>query len=648
MKRLCFVVVLLHTALTLCAQVPPMVEAVDLALPSGTKWANINIGATTQFEYGAKYAWRELETKIKYDMSNYLYYYDSGNPNLEWMGSSSNISGTDYDVAHVRWGENWRMPTAKEYEELMNNCKREKTSVEGVSGIRYTGANGHSIFLPNGMYWTASKPIAGYNSMNNSYCWDSSKDYRRWTGRYVLEDYVQYYDASNVAEVVLGLYVRPVMNDEPDLNPANIIELNENENNTFTEANGIIKITKTFHHGWNTFAVPFNLDNGSRQLPTLFCNNAYRLYTFDRYLDGTLYFKNAGTDVKANTPYLLWYDGPTQKVTKYITSYWYKDRFWKVGVNTSPSPCAGDGNYTFMGTYDAIRSGSGELSNSDYLLKRRVFEPATGNDSLPAFRALFQVDQPDEYLSKSISVDGIVLNYFIELNENDTQEPEATEEPDSLHVTISIKSGEWSTLALPFYMTNEQVRRVFGNDVILAEFVKYETNEDKSAISILFKEVNLKDEGLSPRIPYIIKTKKDVTDFYLNAAVQPWGAFAHFYEEDLDTGEFTYGYFVGTYRAQTIVPENCLIISDNAFSYSSGQTELKGFRAFFDFKDVLASPEKASEVILLKVDENSGISQTIAETVFDNRYYDLQGRQVLNPRKGIYIKNGKKVILKKY
>ena len=45
------------------------------------------------------------------------------------------------------------------------------------------------------------------------------------------------------------------------------------------------------------------------------------------------------------------------------------------------------------------------------------------------------------------------------------------------------------------------------------------------------------------------------------------------------------------------------------------------------------------------VDDMTGI-ESIAATVSDGQYYDLQGRRVAQPQKGLYIVNGKKVIIK--
>ena len=75
------------------------------------------------------------------------------------------------DVAHVKWGGNWRMPTRAEQDELRNSCAWSWTSVNGVNGYRVTGPNGNSIFLPAagcrlgedvsyrgsyGVYWSAT------------------------------------------------------------------------------------------------------------------------------------------------------------------------------------------------------------------------------------------------------------------------------------------------------------------------------------------------------------------------------------------------------------------------------------------------------------------------------------------------------------
>ncbi|MBQ5980603.1 MAG: serpin family protein [Prevotella sp.] len=119
--------------------------AVDLGLPSGLKWASCNVGATKPEEYGGYYAWGETEEKEVYSWSNYIHCAGSENT-CHHIGDC--ISGTEYDVAHVKWGGSWRMPTKEEMDELVNNCYMEYMTYNGVNGCLFVGPNGNGIFMP--------------------------------------------------------------------------------------------------------------------------------------------------------------------------------------------------------------------------------------------------------------------------------------------------------------------------------------------------------------------------------------------------------------------------------------------------------------------------------------------------------------------
>ena len=112
-------------------------EWVDLGL--SVKWATCNVGASIPSEYGDYYAWGEIETKTEYtEETSVTYGVDiddiSGNP--------------QYDAATANWGEGWRMPTEKEYRELLEECDFEMTFFDGILGLKIIGPNGNSIFLP--------------------------------------------------------------------------------------------------------------------------------------------------------------------------------------------------------------------------------------------------------------------------------------------------------------------------------------------------------------------------------------------------------------------------------------------------------------------------------------------------------------------
>lgn len=124
-------------------------HAIDLGLPSGIKWACCNVGSSAPEDDGGYYAWGEVEEKDNYSWNNYtLAHYDSFAGDYICDNVSFNISGTSYDVARVKWGESWFIPSEGAYHELMNNCTCQQIEYRGKQGWIFTGSNGNSVFFP--------------------------------------------------------------------------------------------------------------------------------------------------------------------------------------------------------------------------------------------------------------------------------------------------------------------------------------------------------------------------------------------------------------------------------------------------------------------------------------------------------------------
>ena len=137
-------------------------EYVNLGL--SVKWATCNVGATTAEGYGDYYAWGETVTVTKksYDWSTYKWCksYNSmtkycTDSEYGTVDNKKTLSATD-DVARVKWGGNWRMPTQAEQDELRTKCRWTWTTKNGVSGYKVVGPNGNSIFLPAAGYWSGT------------------------------------------------------------------------------------------------------------------------------------------------------------------------------------------------------------------------------------------------------------------------------------------------------------------------------------------------------------------------------------------------------------------------------------------------------------------------------------------------------------
>ena len=153
---------------------------VDLGLPSGILWAKYNVGATSPEEYGGYYAWGETEEKSSYTIENYKYYkkyYVDGELFIEGINIGSQISGTNYDVAHVKWGNGARMPSKGEVLELLKCCSNRVAYQNGIQGYNITGPNGNNIFLPCAGWYENDY----FHHVNQGYYWtgyyyeDSSK-----------------------------------------------------------------------------------------------------------------------------------------------------------------------------------------------------------------------------------------------------------------------------------------------------------------------------------------------------------------------------------------------------------------------------------------------------------------------------------------
>ena len=169
-------------------EAPAGVEAVDLGLPSGTKWANMNVGAEKPEDYGMYFAWGETMGYSKggdwFDWANYKWCKGSETTLTKYCtdseyGAVDNKAVLDLedDAAYVNWGSKWRIPTVEEMREMLTSTTLEWTTLNGVVGLKCSADNGNSIFLPAagtyynfhsvwGYYWTTtiyeSYPVFGY------------------------------------------------------------------------------------------------------------------------------------------------------------------------------------------------------------------------------------------------------------------------------------------------------------------------------------------------------------------------------------------------------------------------------------------------------------------------------------------------------
>lgn len=126
-------------------------EAVDLGLPSGLRWANMNLQAESPEEYGGYFSWGETVAKTYFSTDNYKWYDDGKYRTKSDFNKGKVTLDADDDAAHAILGKNWRMPTQEEFKELIQNCDCSWSKQSGVNGLLVKSKkNGKTIFLPSG------------------------------------------------------------------------------------------------------------------------------------------------------------------------------------------------------------------------------------------------------------------------------------------------------------------------------------------------------------------------------------------------------------------------------------------------------------------------------------------------------------------
>lgn len=250
----------------------------------------------------------------------------------------------------------------------------------------------------------------------------------------------------------------------------------------------------------------------------------------------------------------------------------------------------------------------------------------------------------------------VVERHTIVLDETSTTAPEAAIGVD-VRVKRTIKADVWSTICLPFAMTTAQVEEAFGTleeDVFLADFTGVSWVDNNIC-------VNFTDEvsAIEANHPFLIKVREPVSEFVVeNVDIDPEEE-PSVDRDELVTGSGTkkdpyiyyYNSFVGTYVANTTVPNLCLFLNNNKFYYSNGTTQMKGYRGYFDFYEVLPEVENLAKIRLVFDGWSTNINELSTSNVQKGTIYNMNGQligmdiDINNLPKGVYMIDGKKVAI---
>ncbi len=192
-------------------------DAVDLGL--SVLWAKCELGAENPWEHGMPFVWGDPSGLKGYKCDVSLC---GGEIPL------TEISGTKYDIANVKLGNGWRLPTIEEIEELKRLTKGEDGSLRGNKGVYLSAKNGNELFIPS-----------YYDHYNIKYYWSGTLDESsNYAYSYGVNYYSNYY--SSDFETIKRVrnewcYVRPVRDRDyvTSVSPSNKV--------SFDNASGYIK-----------------------------------------------------------------------------------------------------------------------------------------------------------------------------------------------------------------------------------------------------------------------------------------------------------------------------------------------------------------------------------------------------------------------
>ena len=219
----------------------------------------------------------------------------------------------------------------------------------------------------------------------------------------------------------------------------------------------------------------------------------------------------------------------------------------------------------------------------------------------------------------------------VTLDENIDYTPEAQADVDVVLIR-TINANKWSTIVLPCDV--DDVTTVFGDDAEVAQLTGFENGK------LQFSAVT----SMTAHEPYIIKVSKVLT----GATISNTSITVGTSEKSVSGVDF-----VGSYDALTNIPASSddygyyFLAGNKLYKTKSSGTAntMKGFRAYFKVAGAMAANELSFEV--------SGETTSLRDevTVHSSKFkvqsiYDLQGRRVAHPTKGLYIVNGKKVVIK--
>ena len=236
------------------------------------------------------------------------------------------------------------------------------------------------------------------------------------------------------------------------------------------------------------------------------------------------------------------------------------------------------------------------------------------------------------------------------------QEFTAREISYSHHYLMTTGIGEsrgWETIALPF----DVQKMTHSSKGEITPIINWKSGDEKKPFWLMelggsgWKKVN----SIKANTPYIISMPNNPyygEEFHLNGSVTFSAENAIVKRSDeVQSAAYNGMTFVPNFTRQTNTEYYALNVNNDYVTYNGGATEGSRFvinlREMYPFEAYMSASANARQYFEISEGMTTGIFEIENSELGIDNYYDLQGRRVEHPVKGLYIKNGKKLINKK-
>lgn len=199
----------------------------------------------------------------------------------------------------------------------------------------------------------------------------------------------------------------------------------------------------------------------------------------------------------------------------------------------------------------------------------------------------------------------------------------------------TLEADKWNSLCLPFALTAEQIAASPLAGATIRTLDSYEN--DGSTVTVKFADVTEMEAGT----PYIVKfTGSDIVNpIFGGVTISDATA-------SVTKGDAT---FIGTYEPVTLTAGNtkALFLQNNMLNYPATVETVNAFRGYFTLTSGV--PTSAEAKILVDFGDATAISEVKCKMEnVEDAWYTVSGMRLNGDPtvKGLYIKNGKKVMVK--